>query len=263
MDCEKSSAYSISLRIINLLEKKIFFGVKKSSKKNILLLELKKIIQNKLPKWFKSILDFLIQKIELVVRLILTPFLLFYFGIKSSIISYYTIFLILFIIISFVFGGLSYFQFPLIGNENVFSSVICLLFLIDVLFKKIPSHGKKENDLIQQMKKDLVFFDLNKEQWGYVKDNINLFHTNSSKRIRFITSFITFIWTIYLLIFKLFQANLSELNGVELFNLIKKPLLIYSSIFILIRLYSKVYKHIFEIINLSINEVLFNDEMSK
>lgn len=255
-------AYNTSLKIINYVEflliKRIHVKVPVFSFPISFPKEIKGkwLWVNKSYNWFLGLLLWVFQ-------VLLKPVIFTIYGLISSIKRYYLIFTIIFLIYYFIIRCVLIDAFKnvegFIFSEETGLTVLFLLFMIIVFFRKIPLHGKKENKLLGDITEKLLSYNFKENQWKLISENINIYKEYFDKRIVFINSVFAFGWASYLLSFKILYSNLTKEsdNVFDIIKILSESFVYYLIVFAFIRSYTKIYRYIFELIRVSLNEVLF------
>ncbi|WP_435263837.1 hypothetical protein [Tenacibaculum sp. nBUS_03] len=210
-----------------------------------------------------KIYNWLYKQVFWFFQVLLKPIVFVAYGLGSSIKKYYIVFTVVFLLFFFLIRIALIDAFKNIEgvtfNEEIALNILFSIFLIIVFFSKIPSHGEKENKLIGNLTEKLLSYNLHEAQWKLISENINIYNEFFNKRIIFINSIFAFGWASYLLVFRIINSYFPKesSNVVEIFKNLSESFLYYIIIFAFIRAYTKVYRFIFELIKISLNEVLF------
>ncbi|WFO16156.1 hypothetical protein M601_021285 [Cellulophaga baltica 4] len=255
-------AYKTSLEVVNYVESLLIKRINKKLPFIAFPISFPKKMES-LPFGIHKIYNWLSKQAFWFFQILLKPVVFIAYGLGTSIKKYYIVFTIIFLIFFFlvrvvlidVFKNIDGFSF---SNEIAYN-ILFSIFLIIVLFSKIPPHGEKENNLIESLTNKLLSYNLHEIQLKLVSENIIIYKDYFDKRIIFINSIFAFGWASYLLVFRNIHSYLPKesSNVLETFKLISESFLYYIIIFAFIRAYTKVYRFIFELIKISLNEVLF------
>lgn len=255
-------AYKTSLEVVNHVE---FLLIKHINEK-LSFIAFPVSFPNKmkdLPLGIHKIYNWFSKQLLWVFKVLLKPIIFIAYGLASSIKKYYIVFLIIFIVFIFL---IQFFSTDAIKNiegvsfnEEIALNILFSIFLIIVLFRKIPPHGEKENKLLESLTQKLLSYNMSEIQWNLISENISVYKECFDKRVIFINSIFAFGWTSYLLVFRIFHSSFpkDDSSSLEIFKTLSESFLYYIIIFAFIRAYTKVYRFIFELIKISLNEVLF------
>lgn len=145
-------------------------------------------------------------------------------------------------------------------DYNLLMKIAVLVWLILSFFEKVPNHNKSFIKHVNGL--DGAFKGLSKEQIKVIKDNIGIYRKNYSKKVLIINSILGIIGGFYLFFFKM-KINVlykyPEFATLKTFDEALNVSLLWFIIgfYVFTRGYSKIYNMLFDILEISMNDALY------
>ncbi|BFP39343.1 hypothetical protein FGF1_01880 [Flavobacteriaceae bacterium GF1] len=151
-------------------------------------------------------------------------------------------------------------------DDTLLLNTLFFTWLIVAVFEKIPNHDKLYISKIDKIND--TFSSLTNEQIKMIKENINIYRKNHSKKILVINAVVGLFGSIYFFFFEFRFSILAQLeeipSALEIGNAVDFTTLGYLLVwYFLVRSYSKIYNSIFDIIELSANNAIFKKSSTK